>query len=191
MVFKIIKPESPDQTVEQGSTTVFLAGSIDNGKAGMWAKVVEVALSDFSMVTVFNPRREEWLTDLLPRASEPIFKEQVEWELDRIDMTERITSGPGCDIPFFFFEAGSISPITLQELGFVIGMRRGLLVPPNDPHAHAPVVVCPDGYWRKGNVEIMCERAHVAVHNDIESGIEALKIAIEADRSWKAGSTPF
>lgn len=188
-MFQVIKPDSPDQTICRNNTTVFLAGSIDNGKAGMWAKTVEGALADFSDVTLFNPRREEWLPDLLARASEPVFKAQVDWELDRIDMTDLGASNPGCDIPFFYFEAGSVSPITLQELGFVIGTRRGLLIPKNEPFTHAPVVVCPDGFWRKGNVEIMCARSNITVYDDIESGIEALKIAVELDRSWRAERT--
>lgn len=45
-----------------------------------------------------------------------------------------------------------------------------------------PIVVCPDDFWRKGNVEIMCERHEVAVYPDLESGIHALQETIGQQR---------
>jgi hypothetical protein len=176
MPFQIIKPDTEDQQVEKSNTTIFLAGSIDNGAASLWAHDVQQAMSEYDDVTLWNPRREHWLTDLVTRASEPIFNEQVNWELDRIE---------DCDIPFFYFEAGSVSPITLQELGFVIGTRRGDMTAAT-AYVHKPVVVCPEKYWRRGNVEIMCARHDVRVYDTLDEGIEALKIAVQVDRSWRA-----
>jgi hypothetical protein len=40
------------------------------------------------------------------------------------------------------------------------------------------VVCCPDGFWRKGNVEILCTRENVPLFNDMESAIGALKTKI-------------
>lgn len=100
-------------------------------------------------------------------------------------MTGLIHPRPGCDIPFFYFEEGSVSPITLQELGFVIGGRRGL-IECSEPFVHRPVVVCPERYWRRGNVEIMCARHSIKCLTNLEDGIEALKVEIEVDRTWKA-----
>lgn len=176
MSFQIIKPDTQDQTIVEGNTTIFLAGSIDNGKASLWAHDVQQALNVFEYVTLFNPRRDNWNTSLVTRASNETFNQQVNWELDNLD---------GCDIPFFYFEAGSVSPITLQEIGFIIGSRRGDMTALT-AYVHKPVVVCPVKYWRRGNVEVMCARHEVQVYDELEEGIEALKIAIERDRSWKA-----
>ena len=45
---------------------------------------------------------------------------------------------------------GTKSPITLLELGLHAGKNPQKLV-----------VCCPDGYWRKGNVDIVCRRCGV------------------------------
>ena len=172
MPCKVIKPEDSDQTVDAESVTVFLAGSIDNGAATLWAKEVEASCHDLD-ITFFNPRRENWNSALVQRASEPMFKQQVTWELDRIAI--RTPSG-GCDIPFFYFEAGSISPITLQELGFVFGSRSAFNA--YGARTVMPIVVCPIKYWRRGNVEIMCARHGVPVYSELSPGIEALRFAI-------------
>jgi hypothetical protein len=56
-----------------------------------------------------------------------------------------------------------------MELGLLIGMSREI------------IVVCPDGFWRKGNVEIICEKGGYAVYNTIQDGLEA---AIEYMKSF-------
>lgn len=159
MSFKLIKPDSPDQTVDSTSARVFLAGSIDNGKAAPWADGVAEKISDFD-AAAFNPLRNVWWPDLEARMHEPKFAQQVNWELNNIDLA---------DIVFFYFAAGSVSPITLQELGYVLGQGvSGGLRP-------EVVVCCPDGFWRKGNVEIMCFRSEVEVHNNLEEAIGELR----------------
>ena len=53
------------------------------------------------------------------------------------------------------------SPISLLELG--LHAAGGKMI-----------VVCPEGFWRKGNVEIVCSRHNIPMYEDIESGIGAL-----------------
>lgn len=167
-VMKIIRPDSEDQTIVETSVTVFLAGTIDNGAVEPWAHKVAESFDPSTYVTFFDPRRENWNAGLENRAHVPEFRAQVEWELARID---------SCDIPFFNFVGGSLSPITLQELGYVLGTRMGETIP-----RELPIVVCPDDFWRKGNVEIMCERVGeglVEVFNTLDDGIAALRAAIK------------
>lgn len=184
MSCRIIKPDSADQQFDLKNVSVFLAGSIDNGKASLWSHIVQDALADFD-VTIFNPRRDTWQSDLEARAHNADFREQVNWELDRLSYSGQWPFGS--DIAFFYFEPGSVSPITLQELGYVIGSMRRVGAGDNYRFSRpSPIVVCPDGFWRKGNVEIMCERNSIAVINDLDTGITALKIAIEIRMSDKA-----
>jgi nucleoside 2-deoxyribosyltransferase len=156
MSFKIIKPDSPDQDATN-LVRVFLAGSIDNGKASPWADQVAEKLSDLR-VAAYNPRRDNWLPDLEPRMHEPVFAQQVNWELNSIDEA---------DIIFFYFERDSVSPITLQELGYSIG---------RDEHV---VVCCPDGFWRKGNVEVMCSRNGIHVYNTLDAALLDLRTRVK------------
>jgi hypothetical protein len=99
----------------------------------------------------------------------PQFNKQVNWELDNLSRS---------DIAFFYFDPKTKSPITLMELGFMLGqsMQGGW---------YEIIVVCPDGFWRQGNVEIMCARAVVAdgtrvsYVTELDAGISILRDDIE------------
>lgn len=150
---RIIRPDHEDQSLPHNAMTVFLAGTIDNGAVEPWAHIVAEAFEGRNIV-FYDPRRENWLPDIEKRARNPVFREQVEWELSNISTA---------NIVFFNFVADSLSPITLQELGYVVAKDSRV------------IVVCPDGFWRKGNVEIMCGLHAIPVYSSIEDGIEALK----------------
>lgn len=150
---KIIKPRDTDQKPE--GLTIFLAGSIDNGSAERWQDTVEKALADMKG-TIFNPRRDNWLPDLKQDISEPEFAYQVNWELDHIEQA---------DLVFFYFSPHGPAPITLMELGLAVDKTV--------------VVCCPDGYWRKGNVQVLCDRRKTPLHDDLPSAIHALRVWAE------------
>ena len=110
---------------------VFLGGSIDMGSAPDWQKRVIAALQGEDVV-LLNPRRPAWK----PEASEPEFRRQVEWELAALD---------SADVVILYLAPGSQSPVSLLELG--LHARSGKVV-----------LLCPPGFWRKGNVDITGER---------------------------------
>ena len=86
MIAQEIKPTSPDIfEVQQYEESVFLSGSIENGKAEMWQKDLVAALADLP-ITIYNPRRDNWNANLEQRASNPEFNYQVNWEMNRLDM---------------------------------------------------------------------------------------------------------
>lgn len=116
---------------------VFLAGSIENGSATNWQEsfyelvLNKLRLASFrkmSDVLFFNPRRKEWN----PNADNSELKTQILWELNYLDSSK---------IVFFYFAKGTISPISLLELG--------LMIPQDDVEL---VVVCEDDYFRSTNV---------------------------------------
>jgi hypothetical protein len=142
----------PNEDFFTTSSKIFLAGSIEQGKAKMWQDEVIEALSDTDVV-VFNPRREKWNPDLPQTPDNPEFDQQVKWELMHINFS---------DVVFFFFQEGTMSPISLLELGLVLGSGKNA------------VVVCEPGFWRRGNVEITCDVHEVQVYGSLEEGIETL-----------------
>ena len=132
---KVIKPPNAFQ-VE--GVSIFLAGSIEMGKAENWQQKVERLLAD-EIVTIFNPRRDDWDNSWIQSIDNPNFKEQVVWELGALDLA---------DIIAMYFDPSTISPISLLELGLFADSGK-------------LIVCCPEGFWRKGNVDIVCERYNI------------------------------
>lgn len=151
---QLIKPESTNQTTEH-LVSIFLAGSIEMGKAEDWQVLLEKELADF-MVTVFNPRRDDWDSSWEQKESNDQFNYQVNWELNRLTESS---------IVFLYLSPGTQSPISLLELGAFAGRSN-------------MIVCCPTGFWRKGNVDIFCTRAGIPVYENLEDSIGALKTKI-------------
>lgn len=133
---KILKPPQPLRL--NGKPGVFLAGSIDQGMAVDWQRdILNCAVPLTTMDIVFlNPRRDDWDPTWDQNDSNPEFVRQVNWELNAMDKAEMVV---------MYFAPGTKSPITLLELGLYA--TSGKLI-----------VCCPDGFWRKGNVDIVCKR---------------------------------
>lgn len=148
--------KAPEQTVAK-ERSVFLAGSIEMDKAEKWQERVTKELSDFKG-TIYNPRRDDWDASWKQTPTDPQFKQQVEWELEHLDYADYI---------FMYFSPGTQSPVTLLELGLYAF------------ESHRIMVVCPDGFWRKGNVEIVCDHYNISLFNTLEKGIEYLKTKLK------------
>jgi hypothetical protein len=134
-----------------GTRLLFVGGSIENGAARDWQEEfiagVEANEDPTARTIVFNPRVSYWNPNIEQSMNDPTLNRQVNWELNSID---------GCDAVVLWFEPNTKSPITLQELGYLAGQNRmGAL--------NKTVVGCPKGFWRKGNVDIMCKRSHIQV----------------------------
>ena len=132
--------------------SVFLAGSIEGGVAERWQDIVIRGLSEED-VTLLNPRRASWDASWKQDIENPVFKEQVSWELDALEKASMI---------IMYFDKNTKSPITLLELGLYA--QSGKLL-----------VCCPDGFWRKGNVDIVCERYQVPQMSNLEELINEVK----------------
>jgi len=103
-------------------------------------------------VVALNPRRLDWDASWRQSIDEPKFKEQVEWELDGLERADLIA---------MWFADGTKSPITLLELGLFA--RSGKLV-----------VGCPPGFWRRGNIEVVCARFTAPLHADWDGFVGAV-----------------
>jgi hypothetical protein len=136
---------------------IFLAGSIEMGLAEQWQERVVRAMAGVSGVVILNPRRDDWDSSWEQRADNPQFSEQVEWELDMLD---------AADIVVMYLAAGTKSPISLLELG--LQARSGKLK-----------VCCPEGFWRRGNVEVVCRRYRIPMFATLDDLIADLKTSTE------------
>ena len=130
------------------SPSIFLAGSIEQDRATRWQDEVIGLLKPYSC-TILNPRRANWDDSWEQRMDNFHFREQVEWELDALEKADMI---------LMYFDPNTKSPISLLELGLFA--KSGKLV-----------VCCPEGFWRKGNVDIVCQRFGIQQVESLEEGV--------------------
>ena len=135
--------------------TVFLAGSIDNGAATEWQQWLVDELAEEEIV-LLNPRRSDWNSALECDSTHPDFREQVEWELKGLEEADMIA---------LYFAPESKAPISLLELGLFATSGR-------------ICVCCPTGYWRKGNVDIVCEQHNIKQVADLQGLLQEIKTLV-------------
>lgn len=136
---------------------LFLAGSIDMGKAEDWQSALIDEIRDLPYVKstlVMNPRRPDWDSSWEQTIENDQFYNQVSWELEGLEKS---------DIIFYNFTKDSKAPITFAELGLYLNSAKRI------------IVCCPDGFYRKGNVDIMCERYGRTCFSQYDTALSALK----------------
>lgn len=130
--------------IDDGKTKIFLAGSIEMGNAEEWQSKLCKELEDTDLV-ILNPRRPDFDASQEQSATNPYFRNQVEWELTALE---------NADVIFMYFDPNTKSPISLLELGLF--------------HRKAMAVCCPDGFWRQGNIQIVCQWYDIPYTTDKE-----------------------
>lgn len=160
-----IKPPSEiDIDRDYAKYTIFAAGSIESGTAENWQKVLADELREEDVI-IFNPRRDAWDPSWKQSIDNPQFAEQVNWELEHIEKA---------DLVVMFLQPGTMSPVSLLELGLVAAAPRG---------NKDIIVYCPDGFWRKGNVDIVCKRYGLSQASSMDDLIHQVKRIIAAYQS--------
>lgn len=144
----------PPQTIPANPSApmIFLAGSIDMGRAEPWQSQVEAVLADQNVV-LLNPRRDDWDSSWIQSIHNPSFRQQVEWELEGLERA---------DLILVYFAPTTQAPVSLLEMG--LHARNGKML-----------IACPSAYWRRGNVEIVCKRYDVPLYHDLESALLAIR----------------
>jgi hypothetical protein len=133
-----------------GYHTLFLAGSIEMGLAQDWQKDACRILGE--AFQIYNPRRKDW-DNKWNHDSAELYR-QITWEQERIMSS---------DIVLFYFDPETKSPVTLLELGQCLEVDDKSII-----------VVCPDGFWKKTNVVLTCERYGVPVSNYLDKTLNDL-----------------
>jgi len=139
-----------DIPLQNDIKTIFLAGSIEMDKAINWQKRCEELLQDDYII--FNPRRSEWDSSWSQTIENDNFKEQVSWELNALEKA---------DIIIMYFAGNTMSPISLLEFGLYAQSNK-------------MKVVVEDNFWRKGNIDIVCDRYSVEQFQTLEQLIQNL-----------------
>ena len=147
---RVIMAPFPYQRLD-GELIVFLAGSIETGTSVQWRnKVIDACRDD--NVLFLNPSRDDWDSTWQEHIDNPQFNEQVTWELVGLETA---------DLIFLYFDSTSKGPLSLLEFGLF--------------HTHNMLVCCPPGYWRKGNVDIVCKRYDLTEVACLEDAINQMK----------------
>jgi hypothetical protein len=145
--------KAPEKLSNAG-TTVFLAGSIEVGKAEDWQTRIENELKGRlegdKVVTLYNPRRDDWDSSWSQTIENDNFREQVEWELNALEEADKIV---------VYIDPKTKSPITLMEIG--LHAKSGKMC-----------VCCPEGFYRKGNIDVTCNKYNIPVVDSIDGLIE-------------------
>jgi len=130
---------------DRGKKSIFLAGSIEMGKAEDWQNELGSWLIERNF-NVFNPRRTDWDSSWIQTYENPQFNQQVKWEMNALDKANFI---------LMYLAPETISPISLLELGLHADSKKLF-------------VICPEGFWRKGNVEVVCSIYDIPLFNSFD-----------------------
>ncbi|KAJ5564009.1 hypothetical protein N7513_000251 [Penicillium frequentans] len=139
---------APSNEAQRGVKSVFLAGTTNRVDDCDWRELLSTALSDVP-VTIYNPYRSDWDSSWYEDIDFAPYREQVEWELEKQEKA---------DIIVIYFHPATQAPVSLLELGLC---------------ARVPgktIVVCPVGYWKRGNVQIVCKKFGIEMV-DIDNGL--------------------
>jgi hypothetical protein len=139
------KPPTNIATRDRNNKSVFLAGSIEMGAAENWQDTVGEFFHQ-NKWDVLNPRRDDWDSSWKQTFEDAQFYQQVNWELNALEHADLIV---------MYFDPSTKSPISLLELGLFA--RSGKMK-----------VICPDGFWRKGNVEVVCNYYNIPFYNNLK-----------------------
>lgn len=137
-------------------TYIFLAGSIEMGKAPDWqTKVANYFehIDPYDNVGLINPRRDTWDNSWEQSISNPKFYEQVDWENRYLRESQFI---------YMYLSPETKSPISLLELGLFA--QSGKMI-----------VTCPKGFWRKGNVDYVCDKYNIPEFENLDTSLEYLR----------------
>jgi hypothetical protein len=156
---EVIVYEAPENTLSsmKYSKRIFLAGTIDMGGSTDWqaATIKMIAkLNAHSPSCVFNPRRKSWDSTWAQSIDNVYFNQQVNWELVNLEKATHI---------IMHFAGDSKSPISLLELGLFAKSSK----------LH---VVCHPDFYRKGNVEVVCDNYKIPMYDSLEEVVSKIML---------------
>lgn len=137
---------APSEEPPRGVKSVFLAGTTSRVDATDWRETLSSLLSD-TKITIYNPYRPDWDSTWREDVDFEPYRQQVEWELDKQEKA---------DVVVVYFHPATQAPVSLLEFGLC---------------ARVPgkaVVYCPEGYWKRGNVQVVCRKFGVEMVESIQ-----------------------
>ena len=141
-------------------TKVFLAGSLETGETGDWQARVTSRLSNLP-ISILNPRGDNLDPGWEQVATDEQISEQVKWELDYIARA---------DVIAMYFDPGTKASTALLEFGMCAGGRK-------------MIVGCPQNFYRRGNVEIVCERKGIIIVDSFNEFVESIIVEVRGQKT--------
>lgn len=136
--------------------SIFLAGSIEQGKAIEWQKQIVEELYHHSG-TIYNPRRSDYDVTQKQDINNEYFFKQVSWEMKYIRESTFL---------IFYFQKDTLSPITIGELYYCAASGKKC------------IVCCEEGFWRKGNIDIVCYEHNIPQVSSLQELVQRIKLEI-------------
>ncbi|KAM3431573.1 hypothetical protein NHJ13734_007229 [Beauveria thailandica] len=137
---------APSQESPRGAQSVFFAGTTSKIDSTDWRDTLAALLSAHP-ITIYNPYRADWDSTWREDIDFAPYREQVEWELDKQEKADTV---------IVYFHPATQAPISLLEFGL------------SAPTPGKVIVLCPEGYWKRGNVQIVCQKYGIEVAGSIE-----------------------
>jgi hypothetical protein len=131
--------KAPEKYPKDNKFTIFLGGTIEMGNSKDWQVELTEKLKSLD-IRILNPRRDDYDAGQKQSINNPYFKEQVTWELDGLDRSDLIV---------MYLQPDTLSPISMMEIGLYINTLDW---------NKQMIICCPEGFWRKGNIEILVDR---------------------------------
>ena len=161
MSIKIVTPNDSDVNSD---ISVFLAGSIEMGKARFWqeilvSKFVEMYSNRYSCVDLvfYNPYLKNWDNTINNTIQDERFNHQVSWEWKCLLKS---------DLVVFNFESETKSPISLLELGAMATLGKKI------------VICCPKEFWKYGNVEFISNYYNIPLVFDLDDVPDIIQVQL-------------
>lgn len=153
---------APSETPINRPKSVFLAGTTTTTPTDPtnWRENLSALLHQHP-ITIFNPARPDWDTTWREDIAFAPYREQVLWELDK---------QAKADLVVVYFHPATLAPISLLEFGL---------------SAHIPhkvVAVAPEGYAKRGNVQIVCQKFGVEFLDSIDRLHESIVNKLSLNR---------
>ncbi|KFY23910.1 hypothetical protein V493_05564 [Pseudogymnoascus sp. VKM F-4281 (FW-2241)] len=165
--WEVTKLPAASDEAPRGVKSVFLAGTTSKIDTSDWRETLSTSLSTSLSdvpVTIYNPYRTDWDSSWCEDIDFAPYREQVGWELDK---------QVKADIVVVYFHPATQAPISLLEFGIC---------------ARVPgkaIVVCPEGYWKRGNVQIVCKKFGIEMVDNVAGLREAVLKRLPVDPRGK------
>ncbi|KAI0204576.1 hypothetical protein F4808DRAFT_414143 [Astrocystis sublimbata] len=138
---------APSEDPARGVKSVFLAGTTTAVGNIDWREKLSVALEGYP-ITIFNPNRPDWDNTWREDIAFGPYREQVLWELDKQEKA---------DLVVVYFHPATVAPVSLLEFGLSARIPGKV------------VAIAPQGYAKRGNVQLVCQKYDIDFLEDIDN----------------------
>lgn len=136
--------------------TVYEYFLVEMGKAPDWQAAFADKIASIP-IAAFNPRRIHWDPNWEQDIKDQNLHHQMDWEMTNLNEV---------DLIILYLHPGTISPVSLLELGRY--SQSGRLI-----------VCCPGGYHRRGNVQYICQKDNVPLLDDFDELVKTAIVKLE------------